>query len=108
MVVSDYNMAYGCEYVGCDQNQSLTPVKDRFTLLLVHTIQQYTGVSLVADASVGKHEIAKCLSSMCARFLLTFHCSNGTTYDCISKVLTGLAQVREFITKHSEYRAGLT
>ena len=39
-----------------------------------------------------KHEMAKSLGGMCARFLLTFHCSNGTTYDCISKILTGLAQ----------------
>ena len=43
MVVSDYSMTYGCEYVGCDVTQVITPVRDRFTLLFVHTIQQFTG-----------------------------------------------------------------
>ena len=44
MMVSDYSMTYGCEYVGCDINQIITPIRDRFTLLFVHTIQQYTGL----------------------------------------------------------------
>ena len=43
MMVSDYSMTYGCEYVGCDVNQIITPIRDRFTLLFVHTIQQFIG-----------------------------------------------------------------
>ena len=43
MMVSEYSMSYGCEYVGCDVNQIITPIRDRFTLLFVHTIQQFTG-----------------------------------------------------------------
>jgi hypothetical protein len=43
MMVSEYSMSYGCEYVGCDVNQIITPIRDRFTLLFVHTIQQFSG-----------------------------------------------------------------
>ena len=43
MMVSEYSMTYGCEYVGCDVNQIITPIRDRFTLLFVHTIQQFSG-----------------------------------------------------------------
>lgn len=42
-MVSEYSMVYGCEYVGCDVNQIITPIRDRFTLLFVHTINQYSG-----------------------------------------------------------------
>ena len=43
MQVSDYTLQYGCEFIGCAMNQTIIPIRDRFTLLFAHTIQQFNG-----------------------------------------------------------------
>lgn len=90
--ITDVDLNYAFEYVGCVERLVVTDLTDRIYISCVQAINMSYGAAPTGPAGTGKTETTKDLGRAWARYFLVTNCGETMTTDIMGRWFKGIAQ----------------